>query len=236
MLIVVVMIVVVMIIVMILIPVMLGFPPVVSSIPPLVILIPATLPFCVQIASPFLGLVAVLTIFLDRPIESPFRLLDRMLALSSIVVSVRPWCCHKKAKSSRHYRGHGHLSNSSIQGFSFRFAGGLRLPPCDLSEALSRNYLAPEVHPEPQQILGVHTFTFRYSTFPINSKVSAQSAHNLQRRKLVLFLFFFFLEESSFQKILCQVAASRAKSDGQAEHQCAEGNGEGNQDGPLRQA
>jgi hypothetical protein len=117
-------IVVVMIVVMILIPVMLGFPPVVSSIPPLVILIPATLAFCIQIAPPFFGLVAVLTIFLDRPVQSPFRLLDRMLALSSIVVSVRPWCCYKKAKRSRHYRGHGHFPNSSIQGFSFRFAGG----------------------------------------------------------------------------------------------------------------
>jgi hypothetical protein len=117
-------IVVVMIVMMILIPVMLGFPPMVSSIPPLVILIPATIPFCVQIAPPFLGLVAVLTIFLHRSIQSSFRLLDRMLALSSIVVSVRPWCCYKKAKRSRHYRGHGHLPNSSIQVFSFRFAGG----------------------------------------------------------------------------------------------------------------
>jgi len=36
----------------------------------------------------------------------------------------------------------------------------------------------------------------------------------LQRRKLVLFLFFFLFQESSLQELPCQVAAAYAKRDG----------------------
>jgi hypothetical protein len=55
-------------IVVILIPIMLGLPAAVSSIPPLVILIPATLPFSIQIPPPFLGLVAVFAMSFDRSV------------------------------------------------------------------------------------------------------------------------------------------------------------------------
>jgi hypothetical protein len=95
-LIIIVVIVIVVIVVVILVPIVLGFPPVFSPIPPLVILIPTALPFLIQSPTAFLGLVAVLTIPLDRSVQSRFRLFDRMLALPSIVVGVRPRCCNKK--------------------------------------------------------------------------------------------------------------------------------------------
>ena len=115
---------VVVVIVVILIPIMLSFPAVISRVPPLVILIPATLSFSVQIAPPFLGLVAVFTMFFDGSVESRFRLFDCMLAPRSIVISMRPWRGCKKPKRPCHYRCHCCLSKSSVQDFSFRFASG----------------------------------------------------------------------------------------------------------------
>jgi hypothetical protein len=94
--IVVVIVIVMVVIVVILVPIALGFPPVFSPVPPLVILIPTTLPLLIQSPTPFLGLVAVLTIPLDRSVQSRLRLFDGMLALPSIVVGVRPRCCNKK--------------------------------------------------------------------------------------------------------------------------------------------
>ena len=61
-------IVIVMIVVTILVPILLGLPSVFSSIPPLMIFIPAMLPFRIQFTPPLLGFVAVLAILLDRSV------------------------------------------------------------------------------------------------------------------------------------------------------------------------
>jgi hypothetical protein len=92
------------------IPIMLGFPAVISPVPPLVILIPATLPFSIQIPPPFLGLVAALAMFFDGFVQSCFRLFNRVLALRSVIVSLRPRCCDKKPERPRHYSCHCCLS------------------------------------------------------------------------------------------------------------------------------
>ena len=99
-------IVVVMIVVAILVPILLGLPSVFSSIPPLMISIPATLPFRIQVPSPLLGFVAVLAVLLDRSVESRFRFFDRMLASASVVVGPRLRCSCKKPKCSSHYERH----------------------------------------------------------------------------------------------------------------------------------
>ena len=73
--------VIVIVITVISIPIMLGFPAVFFSVPPLVILVPTTLSFAVQIPTLFLGLMAVLAMFFDRSVQSGFRLFYRVLAL-----------------------------------------------------------------------------------------------------------------------------------------------------------
>jgi len=105
-LVVIVMIVIVMIVVVITIPVLLGLPSVFSSIPPLMIFIPAALPFRIQVPSPFIGFAAVLAIPLDRSVESLFRFFDRVLTPASIVVGPRLRCRCKKPKCSSHYECH----------------------------------------------------------------------------------------------------------------------------------
>lgn len=105
-LVVIVMIVIVMIVVVITIPVLLGLPSVFSSIPPLMIFIPAALPFRIQVPSPFIGFAAVLAIPLDRSIESLFRFFDRVLTPASIVVGPGLRCRCKKPKCSSHYECH----------------------------------------------------------------------------------------------------------------------------------
>ena len=93
------------VVVMFLVPILLGFPAVFFPIPPLMILIPAALPFCIQIPPPLLGFVAMLAVFLDRSVESSFCLFDRMLTLAS-VVGMGLWCCHKKPECTRNYECH----------------------------------------------------------------------------------------------------------------------------------
>jgi hypothetical protein len=93
------------VIVMIIVPVLLGFPAVFFSIPPLMVLIPATLPFRIQIPPPLFGFVAMLAIFLDRPVVSRFRFFDRVLTLAS-VIRTRLRCCHKKPQCARYYECH----------------------------------------------------------------------------------------------------------------------------------
>jgi len=114
-LLVVVMVVVVMVVVMIVmivivaiaVPVLLGLPAVLSCIPPLMILIPATLPFRIQIPPPLLGFVAVLTISLDSSVVSGFRPFNRVLAPTSIIViGPRLRRCYKKPERSRYYECH----------------------------------------------------------------------------------------------------------------------------------
>jgi hypothetical protein len=93
------------VIVMIIVPVLLGFPAVFFSIPPLMVLIPAALPFRVQIPPPLLGVVAVFAVFLDRFIEPRFCLFDRMLTLASVIrMGLR--CGYKKPECARYYECH----------------------------------------------------------------------------------------------------------------------------------
>jgi len=109
-------IVVVIVIAVVLIPILLGLPPVFSPVPPLVILIPATLSFLIQIVSSGLGLAAVLTIPLDGSIQSRFRLFDRTLALlSMVVICARLRRCYQEPKRSRHHCRHCRPSKSSNQ-------------------------------------------------------------------------------------------------------------------------
>jgi hypothetical protein len=92
-------------IVVFLVPILLGFPAVVSSVPPLMILIPAALPFCIQITPSLLGVVAVLAVFLDRSIEPRFRFFDRVLTLASVIgMGLR--CGYEKPECSGYYECH----------------------------------------------------------------------------------------------------------------------------------
>ena len=69
------------------------------------ILIPAALPFCIQITSPVLGVVAVLAVLLNRSIEPRFRFFDRVLTLASVIgMSLR--CGYKKPECSGYYECH----------------------------------------------------------------------------------------------------------------------------------
>jgi hypothetical protein len=82
----------VVIVMLISIPIALAFPAMFSRVPPLMTLIPTTVPLGIQIPTPFVRLVAVLATLLDRSVQSCFRLFNRMLAPSS-VVGMRRRCC-----------------------------------------------------------------------------------------------------------------------------------------------
>jgi hypothetical protein len=71
--------------VVIAVPVLLGFPTVFSSIPPLVMLLPTPLALSIQIAAAIFGLAAVLAIIMDGFIKSCLRLFDGMLAMRPVI-------------------------------------------------------------------------------------------------------------------------------------------------------
>jgi hypothetical protein len=75
-------------------PIVLSFPAMVFSIPPLVMGIPATLPFGIQVSPPVIGGAAVITPVADRSVQSCFRLFYRVLAPRS-VIGVHAGCCHE---------------------------------------------------------------------------------------------------------------------------------------------
>jgi hypothetical protein len=104
----------VMIVIMIMLPIVLSLPSMIFPIPPLMMLIPTTLPFGIQISPPVLGFAAVLALVVDGFVQSCLRLFDRMLALPS-VIGMRRWCCYKQQKRRSHYRCHCCVSKSSIQ-------------------------------------------------------------------------------------------------------------------------
>ena len=83
-----------MIVVVIVIPIVLSLPSMLFPIPPLMILVPTTLPFGVQVSPPFISFAAMLAPFLDRSVQSGFRFFDGVLALLS-GVGVHEGCCHK---------------------------------------------------------------------------------------------------------------------------------------------
>jgi hypothetical protein len=95
--------VVIAVVIVIAVPIALGFPALVSSVPPLVILIPATIPFCIQIAASLRSLVAVLAILLDRLVQPCFRLADCVLAVVSII-GVGPRGSYKKQQRAGNCR------------------------------------------------------------------------------------------------------------------------------------
>ncbi|SPE18510.1 hypothetical protein SBA5_1540004 [Candidatus Sulfotelmatomonas gaucii] len=63
-------------------------------IPPLMMRIPTTLPFGIQISPPVLGFAAVLAPVADRSVQSCFRFFDCMSALISFI-GLHEGCCHK---------------------------------------------------------------------------------------------------------------------------------------------
>jgi len=83
-----------MIAIMIMLPIVLSLPSMFSPIPPLVMLIPTTLPFGIQFSPPFIRFAAVLAPVMDRPVQSGFRLFDGMSALLSFI-GLHEGCCYK---------------------------------------------------------------------------------------------------------------------------------------------
>jgi hypothetical protein len=73
------------VVVVIALPITLGLPAVFSSIPPLVVLAPATVALDIQIAPAVLGLPASRSVVLNGMIKSRFRLLDRALAMAPVI-------------------------------------------------------------------------------------------------------------------------------------------------------
>ena len=66
----------------------------VSPIPPLMMLIPTTLPFGIQLSPPFIRFATVLAPVADRFVQSRLRLFDGMSALL-FGIGVHEGCCHK---------------------------------------------------------------------------------------------------------------------------------------------
>jgi hypothetical protein len=66
-----------------------------SSVPPLMILIPATLPFGVQIPPASVGLRAVIASVVDGFVQPCFSLFDRVLAPLSVV------CVHQRCRNKQ---------------------------------------------------------------------------------------------------------------------------------------
>jgi hypothetical protein len=64
---------------------MLGLPAMVSSVPPLVIFIPAILPFGIQVSPPIIRLAAVLSPVVNRFVQSCFRLFYGVLTPRSVI-------------------------------------------------------------------------------------------------------------------------------------------------------
>jgi hypothetical protein len=80
------------VVIVIVVPVLLGFPAMILSVPPLVILIPTVSTFGVQIPAAVFGLVAVIAMITDGSVEVGLRLFDGVLAVRP-VIRVRSGCC-----------------------------------------------------------------------------------------------------------------------------------------------
>lgn len=87
-------------------PIVLSFPAMLFSIPPLVIRAPATLSFGIQISPPIVGCAAMLAVVADRSVQPGFRLFDGMLTLF-LFIGVHERCCHKQHERPRHYGCYG---------------------------------------------------------------------------------------------------------------------------------
>jgi hypothetical protein len=87
----------------------------VPAIPPTVVGVPATLAFGIQIATPIIGLAAVLALVMDRSVESCFRFFDGMLALGMVIGSRLWWRRYHQAQRSCRHRRYCCLSYSLNQ-------------------------------------------------------------------------------------------------------------------------
>jgi len=65
-------------------------PAVLLPIPPAVILVPATLPLCVEIVAALFGLVAVFTVLTNCLVQPGLSFFDSVLALGMIIGGIRP--------------------------------------------------------------------------------------------------------------------------------------------------
>jgi hypothetical protein len=86
------------IVVVAVIPVLFCLPAMLSPVPPLVVLIPATLPFGIQVATPILGFPAVVSMIVNGSIQPRFSALDGVLALCPVIVGVYQGHSHKPGK------------------------------------------------------------------------------------------------------------------------------------------
>ncbi len=66
-------------------PVLFGFPAMFFPVPPLVILIPASLPFGIQIAPGVFGFSAVFAVVVDCLVQSRLRFFDCVLAMGTVI-------------------------------------------------------------------------------------------------------------------------------------------------------
>jgi hypothetical protein len=86
----------------VIVPVTVGVPLMVVAVPVSVILVPASFPLGVQIAAPFLRLVATFTVLANRLVELRFRTLDLMLAMGMVIcVQLGSGKEHRRAQSCR---------------------------------------------------------------------------------------------------------------------------------------
>lgn len=72
-------------------PVVFGFPAVVFAVPPLMVLIPATLALGVEIVTAGIGLRTVLAMVLNGVVQSGFGLFYGMLAMGTVVGMRHQW-------------------------------------------------------------------------------------------------------------------------------------------------
>lgn len=103
-------------------PVILCLPAMVSSIPPLMVLVPAALAFGVQVAAAIFRFPAVLAIVLNGMVESRFRFFDRVLAVRPII-GVNNRNRDEPRQRDRHQRRYGGFSKSFHQGILLSVAG-----------------------------------------------------------------------------------------------------------------
>jgi len=80
---------------------MLGFPAMVLSVPPLMVLVPTTFALGIQVAAPVIGLRAVITMVVDCFVEPSFGLFDGMLA-------GRPVVCQESGSFDEQQKGYYH--------------------------------------------------------------------------------------------------------------------------------
>jgi hypothetical protein len=97
---------------MVVVPILLGFPAMFFSVPPLMVLLITMLPFSIQIAAPILSLWAAIAMIVDGSVQVCFGFLDGMLALRSVICVSQRRRCYKPHKRRSYYRRHCSFSYS----------------------------------------------------------------------------------------------------------------------------